>query len=98
MAKRLEVVASSRLSVAVAGMLVSPMLAAQSVFDTGVNAVVAWAFVIATPVAVLIVMALGGAALVGKVSWSWAIGGLIGIGILFGSEQIVGWIRSLFGV
>ena len=25
-------------------------------------------------------------------------GSLIGIGIVFGSEQIVGWIRSMFGV
>ena len=72
--------------------------AQQSVFDSGINAFVTWAFAFATPVAVLIVMGLGVAALVGKLSWLWVIGGLVGIGIVFGAEQIVGWIRSLFGV
>lgn len=72
--------------------------AQQSVFDTGANALVTWGLTIATPIAILIVIGAGAAAAVGKISWGWVIGALIGIGAIFGSEQIVGWIRGLFGV
>lgn len=70
----------------------------QSVFDTGANALVAWGLTIATPIAILLVIGAGAAAAVGKISWGWVIGGLIGIAAIFGSEQIVTWIRGLFGV
>ncbi len=80
------------------GILAAPAVLAQAVFDTGINSFVAWALTIATPVAVLIVIVAGGAAAIGKISWGWVIGGLIGIAAIFGSEQIVTWIRSLFGV
>jgi len=73
-------------------------LAQQSVFDTGANALVAWGLTIATPIAILIVIGAGAAAAIGKISWGWVIGGIIGIGVIFGSEQIVTWIRGLFGV
>ena len=53
---------------------------------------------IATPIAVLLVIALGIAAAVGKISWGWVIGALVGIAAIFGSQQIVTWIRGLFGV
>ena len=52
----------------------------------------------ATPVAVLIVIALAIAAAVGRISWGWVIGALIGIAAIFGAPQIVAWIRTLFGV
>lgn len=71
---------------------------AQSVFDTGANSIVAWGLTIATPIAVLVVIGAGIAASVGKISWGWVIGGVVGIAVIFGSEQIVTWIRSLFGV
>jgi type IV secretion system protein VirB2 len=82
----------------VAAVTVVSQTAVAQVFDTGVNSVVAWALTIATPVAVLVVIAAGGAAAIGKISWGWVIGLLIGIGVIFGSEQIVTWIRGLFGV
>lgn len=74
------------------------VLAQQSVFDTGASSLVEWALTIATPIAVILVIVAGGAAAVGKISWGWVIGGLIGIAAIFGSEQIVTWIRGLFGV
>lgn len=53
---------------------------------------------IATPIAVLIVIGLAIAAAVGRISWGWVIGALIGIAAIFGAPQIVAWIRSMFGV
>lgn len=38
------------------------------------------------------------AAAVGKVSWGWVVGALIGIAAIFGAPTIVSWIRTLFGV
>ena len=38
------------------------------------------------------------AAGVGKISWGWVIGAIVGIAAIFGSQQIVAWIRSMFGV
>jgi type IV secretion system protein VirB2 len=73
-------------------------LAQTSPFDTGANGLVSFALTIATPIAVLIVIGLAIAAAVGKVSWGWVIGAIVGIAAIFGSQQIVAWIRSLFGV
>jgi len=73
-------------------------LAQTSPFDTGANGLVSFALTIATPIAVLIVIGLAIAAAVGKVSWGWVIGAIIGIAAIFGSQQIVAWIRSMFGV
>ena len=42
-----------------------------SPFDTGANSLVTFALTIATPVAVLIVIALAIAAAVGRISWGW---------------------------
>lgn len=69
-----------------------------SPFDTGATSLVNFALTIATPVAVLIVIGLSIAAAVGKVSWGWVIGAIVGIAAIFGAPQIVAWIRSLFGV
>ena len=69
-----------------------------SPFDTGANSLVTFAMTIATPIAVLIVIALAIAAAVGRMSWGWVIGALIGIAAIFGAPQIVAWIRTLFGV
>jgi len=69
-----------------------------SPFDTGANSLVTFALTIATPVAVLVVIALAIAAAVGRISWGWVIGALIGIAAIFGAPQIVAWIRTLFGV
>ena len=88
----------ARLTAAAAFIAPSAALAQASPFDTGANSLVTFALTIATPVAVLIVIALAIAAAVGRVSWGWVIGALIGIAAIFGAPQIVAWIRSLFGV
>jgi type IV secretion system protein VirB2 len=76
----------------------SLVLAQASPFDTGANSLVDFALTIATPIAVLIVIGLAIAAAVGKVSWGWVIGAIVGIAAIFGAPQIVAWIRSMFGV
>lgn len=75
-----------------------PALAQASPFLTGANSlqtnILAWL----TPVAIILVMVLGGMAMANRISWGWAIGAVIGIAIAFGAPQIVTWIRGMFGV
>lgn len=78
--------------------LPSLVLAQASPFDTGASSLVNFALTIATPIAVLIVIGLAIAAAVGKVSWGWVIGAIVGIAAIFGAPQIVAWIRGMFGV
>jgi type IV secretion system protein VirB2 len=83
-----------------AAALLTPGLAfAQaSPFMTGVTAlqanIVAWL----TPIAVILVMVLGGMAMANRMSWGWCIGAILGIAIAFGAPQIVAWVRGMFGV
>lgn len=67
-------------------------------FETGAQSTVDFVLTIATPIAILIVIALAIAAAVGKVSWGWVIGAIVGIAAIFGAPQIVAWIRGMFGV
>jgi type IV secretion system protein VirB2 len=73
-------------------------LAQSSPFLTGANAlqtnILAWA----TPIAVILVMALGIMAMANRISWGWPIAAIVGIAIIFGAPQIVTWIRGMFGV
>jgi len=73
-------------------------LAQASPFLTGANAlqtnILAWL----TPIAVILVMVLGGMAMANRISWGWCIGAIIGIAIAFGAPQIVTWVRGMFGV
>ena len=91
--------AASRLST-LAAILVLPSTAFSqaSPFDTGASSLVSFALTIATPIAILIVIGLAIAAAVGRIAWGWVIGAIIGIAAIFGSPQIVAWIRSMFGV
>ena len=68
-----------------------------SPFETGATALQTNLVTIATPIAIVLVMVLGIAAAVGRISWSWPIMALVGIGIIFGAPQIVTWARGLFG-
>jgi len=88
-----------------AGMLAALLLAlptaafAQtSPFMTGATAlqtnILAWM----TPVAIILVMVLGGMAMANRMSWGWALGAIFGIAIAFGAPQIVAWVRGMFGV
>lgn len=84
---------------AVLGMLVPEWAFAQSSpFLTGANSlqdnILAWA----TPIAVILVMALGIMAMANRISWGWPIAAVVGIAVVFGAPQIVSWIRGMFGV
>ena len=73
-------------------------LAQASPFLTGATAlesnILAWL----TPIAVILVMALGAMAMANRISWGWCIGAILGIAIAFGAPQIVSWVRGMFGV
>ncbi len=73
-------------------------LAQASPFMTGATAlqsnILAWL----TPVAIILVMVLGGMAMANRMSWGWCIGAIMGIAIAFGAPQIVAWVRGMFGV
>ena len=51
-----------------------------------------------TPVAIILVMVLGGLAMANRVSWGWCLGAILGIAVGFGAPQIVTWVRGMFGV
>jgi type IV secretory pathway VirB2 component (pilin) len=67
-------------------------------FQTGAESLVTNFTAIATPFAVLAIMALAVVAMTGRISWAWPIGALVGIGVIFGAPTIVTWVRGLFGV
>jgi type IV secretion system protein VirB2 len=69
----------------------SPFLTGASSLQTNI---LAWL----TPVAIILVMVLGGMAMANRVSWGWCIGAILGIAIGFGAPQIVTWVRGMFGV
>jgi len=51
-----------------------------------------------TPIAVILVMALGAMAMANRMSWGWCLGAILGIAIAFGAPQIVTWVRGMFSV
>jgi type IV secretion system protein VirB2 len=69
-----------------------------SPFLTGANSlqtnILAWA----TPIAVILVMALGMMAMANRISWGWPMAAMVGIAVVFGAPQMVTWIRGMFGV
>jgi type IV secretion system protein VirB2 len=82
-------------------LLLMPVVAfgqAASPFMTGATAlqtnILAWL----TPIAIILVMALGGMAMANRMSWGWCFGAILGIAIAFGAPQIVAWVRGMFGV
>ncbi len=74
------------------------VFAQASPFMTGATAlqtnIIAWL----TPVAIILVMVLGGMAMANRMSWAWCLCAILGIAIAFGAPQIVTWIRGMFGV
>jgi type IV secretion system protein VirB2 len=76
----------------------APALAQTSPFATGATAFQTNFLTILTPVAVIAVMVLGVAAWFNRISWTWAMGGALGIMLVFGAPQVVSWIRGLAGV
>lgn len=71
---------------------------AGSPFATGTTAAQASILTILTPVALVAVMVSGAMAWFGRISWWWLVGVVVGTVLVFGSQQIVSWIRALFGV
>jgi type IV secretion system protein VirB2 len=73
-------------------------LAQASPFLTGATSlqsnILAWA----TPIAVILVMALGIMAMANRISWGWPMAAMVGIAVVFGAPQMVTWIRGMFGV
>jgi len=51
-----------------------------------------------TPIAIILIMVLGGMAMANRMSWGWCLGAILGIAIAFGAPQIVTWVRGMFGV
>jgi type IV secretion system protein VirB2 len=74
------------------------LYAQASPFMTGVTSlqenIIEWL----TPVAIILVMVLGGMAMANRISWGWCMGAIFGIAIAFGAPQIVTWVRGMFGV
>lgn len=69
----------------------SPFLTGATALQTNI---LAWL----TPVAIILVMVLGGMAMANRISWGWCIGAILGIAVAFGAPQIVTWVRGMFGV
>ena len=86
------------LALAVRWGMSQPAFAQTSPFLTGATAlesnILAWL----TPIAIILVMVLGGMAMANRISWGWCIGAILGIAIAFGAPQIVAWVRGMFGV
>ena len=92
--------AAIALAFSLAAAIVSRPVFAQatSPFLTGATAlesnILAWL----TPIAIILVMVLGGMAMANRISWGWCVGAILGIAIAFGAPQIVTWVRGMFGV
>jgi type IV secretion system protein VirB2 len=69
-----------------------------SPFETGANALQDNLLTIMTPIAIILIIALGIGAMVNRISWSWAIAAIAGVALTFGAPQIVTWLRGAFGV
>lgn len=69
-----------------------------SPFLTGATALQSNIFAWLTPIAIILVMVLGAMAMAARLSWGWCIGAILGIAMAFGAPQIVGWVRTMFGV
>ncbi len=81
-------------------LLAAPLVARaqSSPFMTGATAlqsnILAWL----TPIAIILIMALGAMAMANRISWGWCCAAILGIAIAFGAPQIVTWVRGMFGV
>jgi type IV secretion system protein VirB2 len=73
-------------------------MAQASPFLTGATALQTNLLAWLTPVAIILVMVLGGLAMANRMSWGWCLGAILGICIGFGAPQIVAWVRGMFGV
>ncbi|CAM4404208.1 MAG: hypothetical protein LEGION0398_MBIBDBAK_01216 [Legionellaceae bacterium] len=49
-----------------------------------------------SPLAGIVIIALGVGAWMGKISWAWCISFIFGLILVFGHQQVLDWLRSLF--
>jgi len=76
-----------------------PALAfAAAPFAGGTTGLSADILTIVAPIAGLALIAVGVICWFGKISWFWFAGLVVGIVLVFGNQQVVSWIRGLFGV
>ncbi len=77
----------------------TPVLAlATAPFTAAASGLSADIMTIITPLAGLAVIVIGLLAIVNIVHWAWLGGALIGMGLIFGHDQVVTWFRTLMGV
>lgn len=84
-----------------APLLVAMMLMSSPAFaddptniSNGLNSITAWVKTAAVPIGILAVMGAGFAKLTGRLDWPRFFSVLVGIGIIFGATQIVGWLSG----
>lgn len=53
---------------------------------------------IITPFAGIALIGVGFVCWIGKISWVWLAGLIVGIVLVFGNDQVVSWIRGMFSV
>jgi type IV secretion system protein VirB2 len=87
----------STIAIAVFGLLM-PEVVCAGPFTQGTTSLASDILTILTPVAVIAVMVAGALAWFGRISWVLAISVMVGIVLVFGSQQIVSWVRQLFGI
>lgn len=80
--------------VAVALLVASPALADPTNISTGITSLTTWIKTAAVPIGILAVMGAGFAKLAGRLEWGRFFAVLVGIGIVFGATQIVGWMSA----
>jgi type IV secretion system protein VirB2 len=62
--------------------------------SNGLNSITSWVKTAAVPIGILAVMGAGFAKLTGRLDWPRFFSVLVGIGIIFGATQIVGWLSA----
>ena len=76
-------------------LLSSPALADDPTnISNGLNSITTWVKTAAVPLGILAVMGAGFAKLTGRLDWPRFFSVLVGIGIIFGATQIVGWLSA----
>lgn len=90
---------SYALLVAFVGMLLMyPELALADPFSAGAKSLKRDIIELLTPVIGLAIIGLGIACSMGKISWWWLGGAVVGTILVYGHEQIISWIRTAFGI
>jgi type IV secretion system protein VirB2 len=92
-ARRLEAISITVLTV------LFPVLAfAAAPFAGGTSALKSDLLTIVAPIAGLAIIAVGVICWFGKISWTWFAGLIVGVILVFGNDQVVSWVRGMFGV